>query len=100
MHWRFPHTVDEYVPQEHPVRFVVDLVESAALRDFELTCSDRGSAAMMLALLLYGYIEKAQTHPFPEWTERRDSNSTPPSTKNVRARKWVHNADNSCWNTL
>ena len=24
----FPQTVDEYVPQEHPVRFVVDLVEN------------------------------------------------------------------------
>ena len=56
----FPRTVDEYVPQEHPVRFVVDLVESADLRGFESAYSGTGSAAyppgMMLVLLLYGYI--------------------------------------------
>ncbi len=56
----FPRTVDEYVPQGHPVRFVVDLVESADLRGFELAYSGKGSAAyppaMMLALLLYGYM--------------------------------------------
>ncbi len=53
----FPRTVDEYVPQEHPVRFVVDLVESADLRGFELAYSGKGSAAyppaMMLTLLLH-----------------------------------------------
>ena len=58
----FPRTVAEYVPQEHPVRFVVELVESADLRGFESSYSGRGSAAypptMMLALLLYGYVTR------------------------------------------
>ena len=57
----FPRTVDEFVSQEHPVRFVVDLVESADLRSFEVSYSGRGSAAyppaVMLALLLYGYVK-------------------------------------------
>ena len=55
----FPRTFAEYVPQGHPVRFVVHLVERADVRGFESSYSGRGSAAypptIMLAQLLHGY---------------------------------------------
>lgn len=55
----FPPSVQDYVPEDHLARFVVEIVEQLDLSRLALTYSGRGSRpyhpAMMLALLFYGY---------------------------------------------
>lgn len=54
-----PASVDDYVPEDHLARFVVDLVSQLNLKDIENEYSGRGSdpwpPSMMVALLFYGY---------------------------------------------
>jgi transposase len=57
----FPASVQEYVPQKHLARHVVEVVEMLDMRRIENAYSGRGSKAyhprMLLALLIYGYSE-------------------------------------------
>lgn len=55
----FPPSVQEWLPQDHLARFVVDVVEQLDLSQIEQSYAGRGSdahnPAMLVALLLYGY---------------------------------------------
>ena len=55
----FPPSVQEWLPEGHLARFVVDVVEQLDLSGLEESYAGRGSdahhPAMLLALLLYGY---------------------------------------------
>ena len=55
----FPASVDDYLPELHPARFVVEVVEQLDLSAFINAYSGRGSKAwhpsLMLSLLFYGY---------------------------------------------
>ena len=55
----FPPSVQEWLPEGHLARFVVETVESLDLGELERAYAGRGSAAfhpgMLLGLLIYGY---------------------------------------------
>ena len=55
----FPARIDDYLPEDHLARFVVDIVEQMDFRYLVDAYSGRGSSAyhpaMMVALLFYGY---------------------------------------------
>ena len=55
----FPPSVQEWLPEDHLARFVVDVVEQLDLSEIEQSYAGRGSdahhPAMLTALLLYGY---------------------------------------------
>lgn len=55
----FPPSVQDYVPEDHLARFVVEIVEQLDVSRLALTYSGKGSRpyhpSMMLALLFYGY---------------------------------------------
>lgn len=55
----FPASIDDYLPEDHLARFVVDIVEQMDFRHLVDAYSGRGSSAyhpaMMVALLFYGY---------------------------------------------
>ena len=55
----FPHCVQDYLPEEHLARFVVDIVEQLDVSPLAAVYEGRGSKPyhprMMLALLFYGY---------------------------------------------
>ena len=55
----FPASIEEYLPEDHLARFVVEIVEQLDLRHLVEAYSGRGSSAyhpaMMVALLFYGY---------------------------------------------
>ena len=54
-----PPSVQDWLPESHLARYVVDVVESLNLSDLERTYAGRGSAAyhpaLLLSLLIYGY---------------------------------------------
>lgn len=54
-----PPSVDEWLPQDHLARFIVEVVEGLDLRSLEKAYGGRGSAAyhpaLLLSLLIYGY---------------------------------------------
>jgi transposase len=54
-----PPSVQEWVPQGHLARFIVEIVDRLNLRRIEQTYAGRGSAAyhpsMLTALIFYGY---------------------------------------------
>ena len=54
-----PPSVQDWLPEEHLARFVVEVVSKLDLRDLEKEYAGRGSKAyhpeMLLALLFYGY---------------------------------------------
>src|SRR6202049_4808679 len=55
----FPPSVQEWLPEDHLARFIVDIVEQLDLSALEESYAGRGSdahhPAMLVALLLYGY---------------------------------------------
>ena len=55
----FPPSVQDYLPDDHLARFVVDIVEQLDLNHLSAVYSGRGSKpfhpAMLVALLFYGY---------------------------------------------
>jgi transposase len=55
----FPPSVQEWLPQDHLARFVVDVVEQLDLSRIESSYAGRGSdahhPAMLMSLLIYGY---------------------------------------------
>ena len=55
----FPPSVQEWLPEDHLARFIVDMVEQLDLSGLEESYAGRGSdahhPAMLVALLLYGY---------------------------------------------
>ena len=55
----FPPSVQEWLPEDHLARFIVDMVEQLDLSALEESYAGRGSdahhPAMLVALLLYGY---------------------------------------------
>jgi transposase len=55
----FPPSVQDWLPETHLARFVVEVVEGLALRDLIESYAGRGSAAyppqMLVSLLFYGY---------------------------------------------
>src|SRR4029077_14416854 len=55
----FPPSVQEWLPEDHLARFIVDMVEQLHLSGLEEAYAGRGSdahhPAMLVALLLYGY---------------------------------------------
>jgi transposase len=55
----FPPSVQEWLPEDHLARFVVDVVEQLDLSEIEQSYAGRGSdahhPAMLVSLLLYGY---------------------------------------------
>jgi transposase len=55
----FPPSIQDYLPEEHLARFIVDIVERLDLRHLALTYSGKGSRpyhpALMVSLLFYGY---------------------------------------------
>src|SRR5271169_1009162 len=55
----FPPSVQEWLPEDHLARFIVDVVEQLDLSGLEQSYAGRGSdahhPAMLVALLLYGY---------------------------------------------
>jgi len=56
----FPPSVQEWLPDDHLARFIVDVVEQLDLSVLEQSYAGRGSdahhPAMLVALLLYGYV--------------------------------------------
>jgi transposase len=60
-----PASVDEWLPEKHPARFVVEVIEGLGLRT--LTGSYRGSGsashypAMLLGILVYGSAKLSET---------------------------------------
>jgi len=54
-----PPSVDEWLPENHLARFIVEVVENLSTTQLERVYAGRGSAAyhpnMLLALLVYGY---------------------------------------------
>jgi transposase len=58
-HYLFPPSVQEWLPEDHLARFVVDVVEQLDLSALEQSYAGRGSdahhPALLVALLLYGY---------------------------------------------
>lgn len=54
-----PPSVDEWLPENHLARFIVEVVENLSTAPLERAYAGRGSAAyhpnMLLALLVYGY---------------------------------------------
>src|SRR5260221_13511027 len=57
-----PPSVDEWLPQRHLARFVVEVVDQLDLSELEKAYRGTGSAsyhpAMLLSLLVYGYASK------------------------------------------
>jgi transposase len=55
----FPPSVDEWLPENHLARFVVEIVDRMDMGEFTRHYAGRGSAAyhpaMLLGLLVYGY---------------------------------------------
>lgn len=55
----FPPSIEDWLPQDHLARFVVDIVEQLDLRSLTESYAGRGSQpynpAMLVALLFYGY---------------------------------------------
>ena len=55
----FPPSIQDYLPDDHLARFVVDIVDRLDLRALVMTYSGKGSQpyhpALMVALLFYGY---------------------------------------------
>jgi transposase len=54
-----PPSVDEWLPEDHLARFIIDVVDGLDLRVMETSYAGRGSAAyypsFLLSLLIYGY---------------------------------------------
>ncbi len=54
-----PPSVDEWLPEDHLARFIVEVIDGLDLSALEKACAGRGSAAyhpsVLLALLVYGY---------------------------------------------
>lgn len=54
-----PPSIQDWLPESHLARYVVDVVEGLDLSELERTYAGRGSAAyhpaMLLSLLIYGY---------------------------------------------
>jgi transposase len=54
-----PPSIDEWLPEEHLARFVVEVVEGLDVSALERACAGRGSAAyppeMLLSLLIHEY---------------------------------------------
>ena len=54
-----PPSVDDWLPQDHLARFIVEVVDGLDLRSMVNACGGRGSAAyhpsLLLSLLIYGY---------------------------------------------
>jgi hypothetical protein len=65
----FPPSVQEWLPEDHLARFIVDIVEQLDVSGLEQSYAGRGSdahhPAMLLALLLYGYA--TGTSPAEPW---------------------------------
>ena len=59
-----PPSVDDWLPQDHLARFVVEVIEQLDLNDLVRQYAGRGSAAyhpaMLLGLLVYGYATGTQ----------------------------------------
>jgi transposase len=55
----FPPSIDDWLPEQHLARFVVDIVQQLDLRELEQDYRGAGSApfhpALLLAVLVYGY---------------------------------------------
>jgi len=55
----FPPSLQDWLPEGHPARFIVDIVEEPDLKALEYSYACRGSSpyspAMMTSLLFYGY---------------------------------------------
>ncbi len=55
----FPPSIQDYLPEEHLARFVVEIVDSLDLNHLSARYSGKGSSpyhpAMLVALLFYGY---------------------------------------------
>ena len=63
----FPPSVQEWLPEHHLARFVVDVVEQLDLSGLEQSYAGRGSdvhhRGMLAALLLYGYATGTFSEP-------------------------------------
>ncbi len=72
-----PPSVDEWLPQRHPARFVVEVIDGLDLS--ELVKAYRGSGiasyhpAMLLGLLVYGYTTKVSSSRAIETCATHDS---------------------------
>ena len=71
----FPPSVQEWLPEDHLARFIVDVVEQLDLSALEQSYAGRGSdahhPAMLVALLLYGYATGTLLQPSPGTGELR-----------------------------
>jgi transposase len=73
-----PPSVDEWVPQTHPVRFVADLVDSLDLErlGFRVSPGDEGrphyAAQLLLGVWLYGWMERVRSSRSLEKACQRD----------------------------
>ena len=59
MNYLFPPSMNDWLPEQHLARFVVDIVEQLDLRAMECAYRGTGSApfhpALLLSILVYGY---------------------------------------------
>lgn len=57
----FPESIDEWLPEDHLARFVVELIENLDITQIEASYGGKGGSAayhpkMLLALIFYGYV--------------------------------------------
>ena len=75
-----PPSVQDWLPEEHLARFVVEVVTKLDLRDLEKEYAGRGSKAyhpeMLLALLFYGYATGGLCCNFQKTARERRVGST------------------------
>ena len=84
----FPPSVQEWLPDDHLARFIVDVVEQLDLSALEQSYAGRGSdahhPAMLVALLLYGYA--TGTSPAEPWNGRATTRSRFATSRRTRIR--------------
>ena len=59
MNYLFPPSMNDWLPEHHLARFIVEIVEQLDLKPMERAYSTSGSApfhpALLLSILIYGY---------------------------------------------
>lgn len=83
-----PPSVQDWLPESHSARYVVEVVEGLDLSKLESAYAGRGSVAyhptMLLSLLIYGYATGAYSSSKPAMTPWRSALSPATSTRITR----------------
>ena len=104
-----PPSIQDWLPEKHLARFVVEIVEQIDLRPLKASYSGRGSQPynpeMLVALLFYGYATvvfssrklERSTHSSSSTTVTGTNSVEPSATQRLIRRMAAANCDASSW---